>query len=61
MTESLLGVISLIIGVVLLLIGIDRKTLWELKNEDWNRKFNIYQYLISALALIIVGVYLFLK
>lgn len=61
MTESLLGVISFIFGVFLFLIGIDRKTLWELKNEDWNRKFNIYQYLISALALIIVGVYLFLK
>jgi len=61
MTESLLGIISFIFGVFLFLIGIDRKTLWELKNEDWNGKFNIYQYLISALALIIVGVYLFLK
>lgn len=61
MTESLLGIISFIFGVFLFLIGIDRKTLWELKNEDWNGKFNIYQYLISALALIIVGVYLFFK
>lgn len=60
MTESLLGVISLIIGVFLFL-GIDRKAFWELKNENISKKFNIYQYLISALALIIVGIYLLLK
>lgn len=61
MTEGLLGVISLIIGVFLFFVGIDRKTFWELKNENLSNKFNIYQYLISALALIIVGIYLLLK
>ncbi|OIP51549.1 MAG: hypothetical protein COZ75_13370 [Flavobacteriaceae bacterium CG_4_8_14_3_um_filter_34_10] len=61
MSNNLLGIILIIIGFGLFLIGVDKKTFWELKNENFSNKFNVYEYLIASLGLIIVGFYILLK
>lgn len=61
MSDNILGIILIVIGICLFLIGVDKKTFRELKNENYSNKFNIYEYLIATLGLIVVGFYLLIK
>lgn len=63
MSDRIVGIISILTGIVIfLIINLRGNTLQELKNENsWSKKFNIYEIWFSIIGFVTVGIYFLLK
>lgn len=62
MSDKIIGVALIFIGVVMLFVELRSNTFQKFKNEyNWSERFNIYEIYFGIIGFIVAGIYILLK